>query len=315
MFKRLRGILIRKAETVRFPPFPNGIPAEPVRRLVEERMDIIRRLRDTLGLSEDAKGRGEFQELMMPLVRKTAEAFHLLPASRSHHHCYAGGLLTHALETAFLAAQSARGVLFPGARWPRERHDMEPRWRVACAVAGMLHDAGKPYTDLEVRDTASELVWDRIAPLGVWLRKHRIRRYFISWNEGRHKAHETQTVAAAIPLIHDKLRTYLQAYPVIWQTMIACLSYRDDDSVLTGLVRKADSDSVKNDLLTRAREEDMDGSRQTPPETLAIQSMRALFHEKAWEVNKAGACVFFDGQGVFSSIPEPLRKQPNTCAG
>ncbi|NMS58705.1 MobH family relaxase, partial [Vibrio parahaemolyticus] len=135
--------------------------------------------------------------LVLPVIQRYAAFVHLLPASESHHHRGAGGLFRHGLEVAFWAAQASESVIFSIEGTPRERRDNEPRWRLASCFSGLLHDVGKPLSDVSITDKDGSITWNPYSEsLHDWAHRHEIDRYFIRWRDKRHKRHEQFSLLA-----------------------------------------------------------------------------------------------------------------------
>jgi conjugal transfer pilus assembly protein TraI len=141
-------------DLLRYPPFIKGLPAADVGALLARQSELIRRLQDGVGMTD-----ADYRDLFLPVVRRFAAFVHLLPASESHHHRGSGGLLRHSLEVAFSASQASMRHVFALEREPKERYHLEPRWRVAAGLAGLLHDLGKPVADVTVSDRDGGLEW------------------------------------------------------------------------------------------------------------------------------------------------------------
>ncbi len=77
---------------------------------------MIECIKGTLGYPS-----AEFEALAMPVLWRYAAFVHLLPASETHHHRGAGGLLRHGLEVAFWAAQASDALIFSMEGTPNER--------------------------------------------------------------------------------------------------------------------------------------------------------------------------------------------------
>lgn len=135
-----------------YPPIARAIPAEPLDGILYRNRERILDISEALGLRD-----ADFDSLMMPVIRNFASFVHLLPSSENHHHRGAGGALKHSLEVAFWSARAAEDIIFCRNADPRERRKIEPLWRVATCVAGLLHDAGKPIADVTVTDENGEL--------------------------------------------------------------------------------------------------------------------------------------------------------------
>jgi conjugal transfer pilus assembly protein TraI len=172
-------------EIPRYPPFMRGLPATPPDTLIETQRDLIGQIREAGLASPDI-----FEQFYLASLRRFASYAHLLPASQTHHHRGAGGLLRHAAEVALWSLQSGDRVLLPGEQAPRRRRELEPRWHFAVFLAALCHDAGKPVTDLAVTSRDGEKVWNPfVEDLYSWANRHGVDRYFLHWRENRAKKH------------------------------------------------------------------------------------------------------------------------------
>ena len=144
-------------EIPRYPPFMKGLPAVPHAKLLETQAELIDRIANTAITTPK-----DFTRFYVPAIERFANYAHLLPASQSHHHRGAGGLLRHSLEVGLWALQSADKVLLDAAKTPSQRREMEPRWQFAVFAAALCHDAGKPVTDIVVTNRDRTTVWKPI---------------------------------------------------------------------------------------------------------------------------------------------------------
>jgi hypothetical protein len=78
-------------EIPRYPPFMKGLPATPPQKLIETQRDLIGQIREAGLASPDI-----FEQVYLASLRRFSSYAHLLPASQTHHHRGAGGLLRHA---------------------------------------------------------------------------------------------------------------------------------------------------------------------------------------------------------------------------
>jgi len=92
-----------------------------------------------------------FRRYYLSALQRFARWVQQLPASESHHHAHAGGLLDHALEVAVTALQIRLGYLLPLGGVPEEIARDRDRWTYALFCAALVHDAGKPAVDQKVR--------------------------------------------------------------------------------------------------------------------------------------------------------------------
>ncbi|PXX95819.1 MobH family relaxase [Halomonas sp. LBP4] len=282
-------------EIPRYPPFAKGLPAAPIEKVLLTQRELIARIQQTLGLSND-----EFERLMRPVLHNYAEFVHLLPASEAHHHRGAGGLFRHGLEVAFWATQASEAVIFVRDGTPRERRNLEPCWRLAVCLAALLHDLGKPLSDVTVTDKLGKAEWNPYAEsLMDWVRENNIERYFLRWNKGRHERHERLATLALNMVLTSDVRRYLRAPgPDLMKAVVEAISGTSALHPVTQLVLKADQESVKRDLKESRLNID-EHSIGLSIEPYIIDAIRSLVISKRWKVNVAGAQVWHLEQGAF----------------
>jgi hypothetical protein len=279
----------------RYPPFAKGLPAAPVERILATQSDLIDALRQTLALPEPA-----FRSILAPVLERYAAFTHLLPASEAHHHRGAGGLFRHGLEVAYWAALASEGALFGLGGTPRERKEQEPRWRLAVGLAGLLHDIGKPVSDLSVIDREGTTPWNPyLENLTDWAAQHRIDRYFLRWRDKRHQRHEQFSVLVSERVLTAGCLSYLtDPGPEILQAMLEAIAGVDRGGLLAGFVVEADRKSVERDL--KAHHVPLEAALGVPVDKYLLDAMRRLVREGRWTVNQRGARLwrFSDGLHV-----------------
>ena len=95
---------------------------------------------------------------------------------------------------------------------PRERKEQELRWRLAVCFAGLLHDIGKPVSDMAVVNKQGEHTWNPCDEnLTDWAAQNSIDRYFLRWRENRHKRHEQFSALVIERVLTRASRTCLLA--------------------------------------------------------------------------------------------------------
>lgn len=284
----------------RYPPFPEGCEIVEPRRLLAGHRTQIARLKQSLGLSEQ-----EFRTVIDPVLVRYAEFVHLLPASQDHHHKGRGGLLRHGLEVAFHAARMSGAVIYDADATPRERRNREKVWRVATALAGLLHDVGKPVCDMKITSDTG-LLWNfalqeygyRLVP---WARDNKVQRYFVSWREDRlHNRHAFHGPGIARLLIPKQTRTFLtpdNTMEMLDQIDEAIGGYAVQ-SKIAHVVLKADQASVTLDLKLNGGG---DGSQAFMPsvERYLVEGTRRMIKSGRWKINEPGAMVYVFREGLF----------------
>ena len=280
-------------EIPRYPPFMKGLPAAPVERILATQVELINAIEHALSLPDDL-----YQTIAAPVIARYAAFSHLLPASESHHHRGAGGLFRHGLEVAHWATQAAQGCLFATQSTPRERKELELRWRLAVCFAGLLHDIGKPVSDMAVVDRHGEYTWNPCDEnLTDWATQNGIDRYFLRWRENRHKRHEQFSALVLERVLTRASRTYLLAPgPDIMQAMLETIHGLDRGAKLYELVMAADCKSVERDL--KAHTHTVDSAMGMPVEKYLFDAMRRLIKSGHWQANEKGARLWRFKEGL-----------------
>ncbi|APC19450.1 hypothetical protein BLL42_27330 (plasmid) [Pseudomonas frederiksbergensis] len=281
---------------LRYPPFISGYPAL-IRGgdLLKLHADKLTKIQTTLGLRPE-----EFDELVMPVLRAYADYVHLLPASELHHHRGPGGLMRHGIEVAAFAVLKSNNAVFDHDKYPQEKSKREKPWRVAAMCAGLIHDAGKPLTDLRVTDETGAKVWAPVEEsLLEWANSQSVARYYLHWNSNRHKVHKHLSATMVDTLIPRKTRGWIMnAGQDIYASMVNAISGDDPNSVLTGIVIRSDSASVEQDMKRHGGEATSSGTG-VPVNRLVVDAIRRLVSMGTWAVNKKGSRVWLTLDGVF----------------
>jgi conjugal transfer pilus assembly protein TraI len=271
-------------EIPRYPPFMKGLPVVPPGKLLETQAELLDRLSDTAITTPQA-----FTRTYVPAVERFASFVHLLPASQSHHHRGAGGLLRHSLEVSLWALQAADKVLLDAA--PSQRREMEPRWQFAVFAAALCHDAGKPVTDLVVTNRDRTTLWKPIKEdLHGWAARNRIDAYFLDWREGRSRQHTALANLIADRIIGAEALEWIEEGGtdlIVW--LLESLNCNPGPSnPIHDLVVKADQASVERDLKSLGVA--MAGyDLGVPVERHLTDVMRRLIGGGTWRVNEPGA--------------------------
>lgn len=279
-----------------YPPVAKAIPAEPLDGILYRNRQRILDINEALGLSDD-----DFDTLLMPIIRNFASFVHLLPSSESHHHRGAGGALRHSLEVAFWSARAAEDIIFCRNSDPSERRKIEPLWRVATCVAGLLHDAGKPIADVTVTDEHGEIWHPLQQPLYEYLRAKKRQGYYISWRGGRYKRHEAFTQRAFDKIVPSAFVSHLMAHdPNIMFAINDAFYTLDDSNHIAKIVNWADQESVRRDAMEDVeRRTGGDFDYGLPVHRHVFNSMRRLLQTGKWTINEPGAKVWHGDEGTF----------------
>ena len=87
---------------------------------------------------------------VLPVIHATALMIQQLPASEAHHHAQPGGLWIHTIETLGHAARLRQGRILPPGADIETQGRTQHMWTVGIYISALLHDIGKPVTDLRV---------------------------------------------------------------------------------------------------------------------------------------------------------------------
>ncbi|MBU9211614.1 MobH family relaxase [Burkholderia multivorans] len=290
----------RDDEIPRYPPFMKGLPAVSPEKLLETQAELIERIADT-AISLPA----QFERYYLSAIERFARFAHLLPASQSHHHRGAGGLLRHSIEVGLWALQSADKVLLDAAKTPSQRREMEPRWQLAVFLAALCHDAGKPVTDLIVTNKDRTAIWKPIKEdLYAWAMKNGIEAYFLDWREGRARQHTALSNLIADRIIGAETLEWIEeggTELIVW-LMESLTCNPSPTNLIHDLVIKADQTSVERDLKTLGVA--MAGyDLGVPVERHLTDIMRRFIKEGVWLINEPGARLWNIGGNIYLVWP------------
>ena len=124
-----------------------------------------------------------FERYLKPSILQVALYAQKIPASESvdgrpsnifGHHMSEGGLLLHSLETMYFALNDSRLAFFNKGVTPSQRAQHLISARVACGLAGLLHDIGKIndpiiVTYKEENGVKKEYRWKCVEPISEFL--------------------------------------------------------------------------------------------------------------------------------------------------
>lgn len=193
-----------------------------------------------------------FDRDLLPAVHRFAEFVQLMPASESHHHANVGGLLAHAMETTYHALVLRAGHLLPrngGAEIVDAQRDY---WTYAVFIAALLHDVGKPMTDLRVdmaRPGASEP--SRWLPLSGSLNECQAEQYAVKFApkaERDYGSHAKLGTALMMRIVPASALSFMGRSPDVLQELTQYLAGEAKQGAIAEIVSKADQLSTKNNL-------------------------------------------------------------------
>lgn len=296
VFRSRLGKTAKPQEIPRYPPFPKGLPLLSPEELLKSQDELVRALLYAIDL--DPK---EAESLIWPILLRYAAFVHLLPASETHHHRGAGGLLRHGLEVALGCVKEIDShFIFDTQRPPSERRILASRWRVAYAVSGLVHDIAKAYTDMRVVSPEGEVWSPFLSSLYDWGQRLGIERYFLSWKPDRHEAHESFLPILANQVLTPELLDWLAVLDgSVLNRLVPFISQQTGS--IAQIVQKHDWRSVEEDL-KRGLIDLFPAS--PPPEHRILSAMKRLIESRAWKINEPGARLWRTDQGVFLTWPQ-----------
>ena len=283
-----------------YPAPPTGIGFCKSQNIIEYQSEIIGRLKNTVGITEE-----EFQKVVKPVIVEYANFVHLLPASQNHHHSGLGGLFRHGLEVAVYATLASHNVIFCTGYNPQDARKAEPRWRIGACIAALLHDVGKPVSDVIITVGKGGVTWQpHKENLAHWCNKIKAKKYFISWRDDRHKKHEQYSLFLLQRLIPEQTLDWLYESSdgkYIFDSILDAASEMKSPHVVTRLVKEADKRSVEKDLKKQYSKLSLE-QISVPVERHILDAIRTLIRTKNWVCNQAGGRVWVFGDG-FAHIP------------
>lgn len=272
----------------RYPPHMEGLPIYTPEELLAAQHEFVDAVRHLVADAE------LLDNHYNPAMLRLASFVHLLPASQTHHHRGAGGLLRHSLEVGFWALQQTKGKLIRGITAPQRRRVFEPRWRLAVFLAGICHDLGKVVTDMTVTDRANEQKWHPYKTgLFDWAIERDIQSYFVHWQEGRGKNHIHMADTLKDAVISKDSFDWISeggTNVVMWLAE-SLINNPGATNQIYDFVVRADQLSVERDLKSMGMA--MAGYEiGVPIERYLTDIMRRLVQERIWRINESGARVW-----------------------
>lgn len=295
-----------------WPPQGEPAPALPVKVMIDANAELVRKVCYASKLNEY-----EYQKYLLPVITNVAHFVHLLPASQDDHHQGYGGLFTHSLEVAFEAANLAKNTIFDRVSPPKEIQWNRRRWILICVLAGLVHDIGKPYTDLEVTTGPDEggKSWKKSLPLLDWLRQEHIKKYYVSFLcDRQHNDHVSVALQKLEIVIPPETRAFINATGSgdrMDKALRDALLYggTSKGGLIGSILAKADGESRNADKLLQRHIHPVYKNVSHPQGDPLLKAMLALVTSGKWKANNGvDSEVFNTKQGCFISWNEKVVK-------
>lgn len=245
-----------------------------------------------------------WQRDLLDAVHRYAEFVQLMPASESHHHAHAGGLLAHTLEMLLAAMTWRNGHFLPSGAQIEQIDAERDVWTYVVFFAALLHDIAKPMTDLRIEWRATHLSdplrWTPLAGSLVQLTRHRIQpEYRVDFTPKSlrdYGAHGRLALTLLGQIAPPSALSFLASTPQAMDALTQYLSGQDKSSLVARIVSRADQASTSKALLAgnRAR---FDTATSVPLIELLMGALKAMLaNSSALPLNRSGAAGWvYDG--------------------
>lgn len=252
-----------------------------------------------------------FDTLYRAAVLRFARYVQLLPASESHHHAYAGGLLDHTLEVLIETLKQRRALMLPPGAAAEEVRRKEDVWTYAATLSALLHDVGKAAALQRVMLTNAlgqeRGYWDPYT--GAMPDKAFYRIEFL--RDRSYPLHARVAPLLARYVVPESGMTWLASDRQVLSSWLASISGDHETAgVLGQLIQTADGASTARNL--GAQTPRMQAARSKPLHEKLLTSLRYLIAEGQLPLNRNGAAGWLVGDDLWlvsKRVADALREQ------
>ncbi|TAL56933.1 MAG: relaxase [Pandoraea sp.] len=301
------------------PPSARHLPVLSYEALIARTgsQSSIGKIRTRLGFTAE-----NFSGEVEPLLQRFAEFVQLLPASESHHHAQPGGLLVHLLEVACHALHFRDAYKLPLGATTEEQSRLAALYSYAVLVGALLHDIGKPVSDVLVQLVKADGTREAWVALGGSMVEQGGAWYTVDFPAERHyDKHGRLALILLQRLVPARALTWLGQYPPVLNELTDYLSGEAAQGQLAEIIKKADGTSVADNLLTGPRTR-FGAARAVPLIERLMEGLRRLLDAGELPLNRAGAAAFCDGEHLWcvagtvaKAVREYLDKHEQRQAG
>jgi len=290
----------RAPQVPQFPPVDTGIEVVPVVRLMEANTDLLQRIRLSYGCDD-----ATFKRFIVDVVERYARFVHLLPATPDNFFRERGGLLRMGLEIGFFALQGTDGQIFGGRQTISQRRLLEPRWRYAAFLAGLLSEVHRALNQLIVIGEDGQSWPAYLGGVVDWCESCGRDRYFLRWTQRARENRATALFVLPQVVPSDLMHWLNQDNTVIVPQLmgsIGGLPAYHEASVIDQLVRRCVAVVIDTDLRSSA---DRYGrpAQGAHLERYLVDAMRRLVASRVWQINAEKSRVWFGRDGLFLVWP------------
>lgn len=262
-----------------YPSKPAGITLFSEREILSVHANRLQEINMYIGLpnSDLSKEAYTFTNLVIKPLYEYTRWIHLLPASENHHHAGTGGLLTHSLETAFLALKFAYSTELLPIGLQDEEQIRKRRYLYAAFICGLFHDAGKIF-DVDVISSTPGVksTWRPLSSsLMDWAKSNRIFSYEVIWRKRQANEHSVRAPVFLERCLNDTCLNYLSdvVKERLYDKMLSALgNYTTSDDFISRCMRTADWHSTGTD--TSYRYDKQSGIRASDTAARAIAILK-----------------------------------------
>ena len=238
-----------------------------------------------------------------PAIARYLEFVQLMPASEAHHHAHVGGLAAHTIEVVSAALRLRNGTLLPSGRSAEEIDAQRDFWTYATILAALLHDVGKPMTDLRIelidRPGGAPRRWLPVTGdlLAAGAAEYRVG--FAPKAERDYGAHRRLPVVLMQRMVPASTMAFLGREPSVVEQLMATLAGDGEGGgALWTLVRQADQGSTSANLLHGPRNRFLTAAAVPLVEQLN-RALRQLLADGRLPLNRDGAAGWVCGNAVW----------------
>ena len=296
---------------------PSINPIDSTLLEIQDADTLLSPLKSELEALKEHVGVGEtmWSQYYEALVKNYAEFVQNLPASASHHHRGAGGLLHHSIEVAIRALKICDSQQIQPTSGSGYHDTSKDLLLYATFSAALLHDLGKVLTDQQI------ILFDqRGQTLGGWLPLAGTMRqipkahyYRVSYLEQRvYRIHQMASLTLMPQIIPVEGLSWLsnkKSLSLFYCWLYAVGGELSNAEGLGKAIQAADSQSVAASL--GGSEESVSESAGLPLHDKLLSSLQAALESGDIKINQPGAtCFIYEGRAYFvvKTLLDYLRK-------